>query len=206
MKFFRAIILLVSSMIFLFSACSNAPKQQELKPDATILAFGDSLTYGTGAEQSQSYPAVLATLTGMKVVNAGIPGEVTAEGLKRLPLVLDEVKPSMMILCLGGNDFLRKTGEKQAEENLRAMLNLAKERSVPVLLVAVPTFGIPLSPPSFYRELAGEFKVPVEEKALTDILKIPSLKADQIHPNAAGYRKFAEAIYSTMKKSGMLVK
>ena len=206
MKYYRSVILFFSSIIFLLSACSSGPKQQELKSDSTILAFGDSLTYGTGAEQSQSYPAVLATLTGMKVVNAGIPGEVTGEGLKRLPQVLEEVKPSMMILCLGGNDFLRKTGEKQAADNLRAMLNLARERSVPVLLVAVPTFGIPLSPPSFYRDLANEFKVPLEEKALTDILKIPSLKADQIHPNAAGYRKFAEAIYNSMKKSGMLSK
>ncbi len=206
MKHTQLFYMVILFIMFIISACSNSTGLPEVKADATILAFGDSLTFGTGAEESQSYPAVLASITGIKVVNAGIPGETTGEGLKRLPRILDDVKPTIMILCLGGNDFLRKTGEKQAAENLRSMLALAKERSVPVLLVAVPSFGLSLSPPKFYRELASEFNIPLEEKALSEILMTPSLKADQIHPNGAGYRKFAEAIHEKLKKSGAVSK
>ncbi len=197
----RYLFVLLLAFVLIISACSGSAKLPELKPDATILAFGDSLTFGTGADPSQSYPSLLASLTGMKVVNAGIPGEVTAGGLRRLPSVLDEVNPAMMILCLGGNDFLSKTGEKQAADNLRA-----RERSLPVMLIAVPTFGLSLSPPKFYRELASEFNIPLEEKSLPGILVKPSLKADQIHPNAAGYKVFAEAIFEKLKKSGAISK
>jgi len=186
------------------AACSKIPQLPPLAADATILAFGDSLTAGTGAAEAESYPAVLAGLTGRKVINAGIPGEVSAAGLLRLPEILEREKPALLILCHGGNDLLRQQEQKALAENLRGMLRLAGEKGVPVLLVAVPSFNLTLTPPTLYTELAKEFNIPIESKALPHILGKSSLKSDHIHPNAAGYKLLAEALFKLLKKSGAL--
>lgn len=190
--------------VMLLTACSSQPPLSPLSSDAVILAFGNSLTHGTGAAKEQSYPAVLEQLSGYRVVNRGIPGEVTAQGLKRLPQVLDEVQPELMILCHGGNDMIRKTGMAAAADNLRAMIRLAQERNIPVVLLAVPKPGVLLAPPDFYEEVAEEMGVPIEEDVIADVLAERGLKSDTIHPNAAGYRIMAEAVYSLLKDTGAL--
>lgn len=188
----------------LLAACSSGAKLPPLAGDAVVLAFGDSLTYGTGAEPTESYcyPAVLEKLIGRKVINAGIPGEVTSQGLSRLPEVLQKEKPALMLLCHGGNDLLRRLDQRQAANNIRAMIQLAKARGVSVVLIAVPSPGMSVSPPSIYREIAQEFAIPCEEKIMAAVLAEGSLKSDYIHPNAAGYRRIAEALAALLKKSG----
>ncbi len=183
-------------------ACSSGAKSPRLASDAVILAFGDSLTFGTGATLTESYPAILEHMVGRRVVNSGVPGEVTGEGLSRLPGVLEREKPALLILCHGGNDLLRRLGQQQTTNNLRTMIRLAREQGVAVVIIAVPSPGLSLSPPSFYREIAAEMKIPIEEKALTMVLSDGSLKSDYIHPNAAGYRRLAESIAALLKKSG----
>ena len=183
-------------------ACSSGAKSPRLAKDAVILAFGDSLTFGTGATLEESYPAILERLVGRRVVYSGVPGEITDEGLSRLPEVLEREKPALLILCHGGNDLLRRLDQKQIANNLRAMIRLARERGVSVVIIAVPSPGIALSPPPFYREIAAEMKIPFEENALTMVLSDGSLKSDYIHPNAAGYRRLAESIAALLKKSG----
>jgi len=183
-------------------ACSSGAKSPRLAKDAVILAFGDSLTFGTGATLDESYPAILERLVGRRVVNSGAPGEVTAEGLSRLPEVLEREKPALLILCHGGNDLLRRLDQQQIANNLRAMIRLARERGIAVVIIAVPSPGIALSPPPFYRETAAEMKIPFEENALTMVLSDGALKSDYIHPNAAGYRRLAESIAALLKKSG----
>ena len=183
-------------------ACSSDAKSPRLASDAVILAFGDSLTFGTGAAPTESYPAILESLVGRRVVNSGVPGEVTGEGLSRLPEVLEKEKPALMILCHGGNDMLRRLDQRQTADNLRAMIRLAHERGAAVVMVAVPSPGIALSPPPFYRETAAEMKIPFDEKAVAMVLSDGSLKSDYIHPNAAGYHQLAESIAALLKKSG----
>jgi lysophospholipase L1-like esterase len=185
-------------------ACSNGVKLPRLGNNAVILAFGDSLTYGTGAEQTESYPAVLEQLICRKVVNAGIPGEVTAEGLSRLREVLQREQPALMIICHGGNDMLRRLNRQQAADNMRNMIRLAQERRAAVVLVAVPAPGISLSPPYMYREIARDLAIPLEEKIIPAVLADGSLRSDYIHPNAAGYRRIAEALATLLKKSGAI--
>lgn len=177
---------------------------QSLPSDAVVLAFGDSITFGTGVSDPESYPKVLEKLVGRRVVNAGVPGEVTAEGKARLPGVIDRHNPALILLCLGGNDFLRHEDEKRTQENLREMLALARSRGIGVVLIGVPRLGFGLDVPKFYRELAREFTVPLEEKALKQILSTESLKSDPIHPNAAGYRILAEKVAEILRKSGAI--
>jgi acyl-CoA thioesterase I len=183
-------------------ACSSDAKLPPLAGDAVILAFGDSLTFGTGAAPTENYPAILEHMVSRRVVNSGVSGEVTGEGLSRLPEVLEREKPALMILCHGGNDLLRHLDQQRTANNLRAMIRLARERGASVVIIAVPSPGIALSPPRFYRETATEMKIPFEEKVLAMVLSDGSLKSDYIHPNAAGYRSLAESIAALLKKSG----
>ena len=192
-------------LVMLLAACgTDHPKLARLSPDAVVLAFGDSLTYGTGAEEKDSYPAVLQRLISRTVVKAGVPGEVTADGLARLPDALDEHAPKLLILCHGGNDLLRNLGEQQAAANIRAMITLAKAQGVDVVLVGVPKAGLLLSSAEFYKSIAQEFAIPYEAVALSDILASRTLKSDTVHPNAQGYRKLAEALASLLKESGAI--
>ncbi|HVK55676.1 MAG TPA: GDSL-type esterase/lipase family protein [Burkholderiales bacterium] len=197
----RIFVLLVCC-VGMLASCSRTPRLSPLASDAVILAFGDSLTYGTGATAEESYPAILENLINRKVVRAGVPGELSSEGLARLPEALETLRPQLLILCHGGNDLLRRTGEAAAEANIRAMIQLAKERGVGVVLIAVPRPGLRLSPPDYYESLAQAVHAPVEADVLSTILGDNSLKADMAHPNAQGYRKLAEAVASLLKKAG----
>jgi len=196
--------LLILALVLAAAACGQRPKLERLPANAVVLAFGDSLTFGTGADEAESYPAQLQTLIGRRVVGAGVPGEVTAQALERLPAALDEHAPRLLLLCIGGNDFLRRLGNAQAERNVRAMVQLAKSRGVSVLLIGTPEFSLLPSPPAFYAAVAKEFGVPYEDAVITEVLKDASLKSDPIHPNARGYRVIAERLAAALKKSGAL--
>ena len=192
-------------LAFALAGCGGSTaKLSKLPADAVVLAFGDSLTFGTGVQPEASYPAELEKRIGRKVWSAGVPGEVSAAGLARLPAALDYYQPRLLILCHGGNDFLRKLGDAQAAENLRAMVRLARQRGIDVVLVAVPKPGLFPAPPDFYGEIAKEFDLPYEVAALKTILRDNELKSDLAHPNARGYAKLAEAVAALLKKSGAL--
>jgi len=195
-------LFIAAVIVFLFCGCSSVPQLPRLPTDGVVLAFGDSITFGTGANGGESYPAVLAQLIGRQVVNAGVPGEVTAEGVARLPGVLDRERPALVVLCHGGNDLLRRLDRGETAASLRAMVRMARERGIAVVLVGVPALDLSLSPPKFYREVADEFAIPYDGKTLPRILGKGSLKSDYIHPNAAGYRKLAEALAELLARSG----
>jgi len=182
----------------------SVPRVPAVGPNEVIVAFGDSLTYGTGAAETESYPVVLGQLIGRKVVRAGVPGEVTAQGLTRLPQVIEEHRPALVIVCLGGNDMLRRVYEAQIRSNLRQIIRTIRGGGISVVLVGVPRPALLTSAAAFYGELAKEYRVPYEGKVLTDVMHQLDLKADLIHPNAKGYRRMAEAIAELLKKAGAI--
>ena len=160
--------------------------------DTKVLAFGDSLTYGYGVSPTQSYPAILANLLHVKVVNEGISGEMSEQGLERLPAVLERVKPDILILCHGANDILRNRDLQKMQENLSQMVTLAQEKGIYVLLVGVPSYDIlTFSVPSLYYDVAQSYGLEIEDKALSTILNTEGLKSDQVHPNEQGYNMMA---------------
>jgi acyl-CoA thioesterase-1 len=192
-------------LALLAGACGPAsPKLARLTSDAVVLAFGDSLTHGTGAGEEESYPAQLEQLIGRRVVRAGVPGEVTAQALARLPGMLDEHSPRLLLLCIGGNDFLQQLGIPQAESNVRAMVQLARSRGVDVMLIGTPQPGFSVTPPGFYAAIAKEFRLPYEEGVIGEVLRDSSLKSDPIHPNGKGYRMIAERLAADLRKSGAI--
>ena len=193
------------SALAALAACGEKPPQlPRLGPDDVVLAFGDSLTYGTGATPEEAYPNVLAKLIKRNVVGAGVPGETTADGLERLPAVLEEVKPRLLLLCIGGNDMLRRMDSASIEANLRAMVLLAKSHGVSVVLIGVPEPALFGGTAAVYGKLADELRVPFEAKILREVLFDKELKADQIHPNARGYRRIAQALADFLQRAGAL--
>ena len=194
------LIIIIAGFCWTAGACD--PKLPLLTNYSVIVAFGDSVTYGTGAKPEESYPAVLEKMIGWRVINAGYPGEVTSQGLARLPIILDKEKPALLLLCLGINDQLLNIDQQKAASNIKEMIQLARKRGVSVVLIAVPDLKLSPSGPPTYREIAKELCVPVEEEALPSILAVSStLKVDLIHPNAAGYRLMAESIASLLYKN-----
>ncbi|MBE0596571.1 MAG: arylesterase [Desulfuromonadales bacterium] len=190
-------LLLVFLVLPLFAACERAP--EALPEGAVILAFGDGITYGTGAGEGEGYPAVLERLVGRKVVNAGVPGETTAEGLKRLPGVLAEVRPALVILCHGGEDMIQALEADQIIANLRTMVRLIGEAGAEVLLIAVPPPAAHFQPAAFYVQISRDMKVSIEVNALSNILSRNEMRSESIYPNAQGYAALAEALAKRVK-------
>jgi lysophospholipase L1-like esterase len=176
------------------TSCGDITKLQPLTPTATILAFGDSLTYGTGESRENAYPAQLALLTGYKVINAGIPGEISSKGLLRLPELIKQYQPELIILCHGANDILRKMDIEKASNNIQKMIELAKQNNSQIVLIAVPEFSLFLDSSPIYKTLAEHNNIPIEDDILGEIIGNAALKSDQIHPNKKGYRLLAEKI------------
>jgi lysophospholipase L1-like esterase len=201
---FKALILLLCAALCL-SGCKNRPDMAKLPGDAVILAFGDSLTYGTGASRQQNYPSVLAQLTSMQVINAGVPGEISRDGLARLPALLDEHQPQLLILIHGGNDVIRKIPREETIGNLKQMIAAARQRNIQVMLLGVPQPGLfLLSSADMYAQVMEDERVPANLDILPDILADSDLKSDLIHPNAAGYRKLAEGIAESLHDAGAM--
>lgn len=191
-------------MALLLQACGDKKSLSRVSESGVILAFGDSLTSGVGVNPENSYPSVLSKLSGKKVVNAGISGEMTKQGLARLAKVFDENNPELMILLEGGNDILRNQNLSETKKNLSAMINLAKQQGVQVVLVGVPKKQLFSDSAPLYLELAEQHKLILESELIASLIRKPKFKSDSVHFNKAGYYKMAEVIYELLQDHGAL--
>jgi len=198
---------LMAMTILIFALITTGCSDQTMTPipsNGVILAFGDSLTYGVGVDEEDSYPSELARLTKRSVINAGVSGEVTEEGLARLPAELSSTRPHTLILIEGGNDILRNHDLTKTKSNLRKMIQLAHNKGVQVLLVTMPAKHIFSSEAKLYSELAEEFGLAYEDSIIASLLKSPEMKSDPIHFNEAGYAKLAQRIHTLLIEHGAL--
>ncbi|MDP6524239.1 MAG: GDSL-type esterase/lipase family protein [Kiritimatiellia bacterium] len=191
----RDSLLFAMCVILLGSGCGKeVPHIAQITPDSKVLAFGDSLTRGTGASKKQSYPSVLAGLIGCSVINCGVPGELTSDGLRRLPSILAKHRPDLVILCHGGNDLIHSHDASEVAENLAAMIELVQGRGADVILLGVPKPGLRLKTASFYEDVAEEYNVLCDSRVVTEVLSSSSSRSDHAHPNARGYKRMAAAV------------
>jgi len=186
------------------SACDGGVELQPLESDDVIVAFGDSLTAGKGVGKEFAYPSVLAELTGLKVVNAGISGETTAEGLQRLESVLDTESPDLLILFEGGNDILQNMDLLKTKRNLDQMIGIAESKGVQVALVGVPQKALFSKSAQLYSELSETHDLPFEGEIVASLLRKPAMKSDSVHFNKKGYRALAESIQAMLQEAGAL--
>lgn len=203
----RHLIALLAAIVLL-TGCTSHTKETALPAETPVLALGDSLTAGAGVTPEQAWPALLAKKTGWAVINGGVNGNTSGDGLQRLPDLLEQHAPVLVLVTLGGNDMLRHVPEAQTVANLTHILELVKAHGAKAVLIATPSPNLMgavfqhLSPPEFYRQLAEQQQVPLIEDALADVLSDPTLKGDQLHPNAAGHALLADKIYQQLQKIG----
>lgn len=202
--------LLLILALALLAACGRAPEFAPLPAGTPVLCFGDSVTHGTGAGDGEDYPTRLVELTGWQIHNAGIPGDTADRAKGRIRAALEEAQPKLVLVEIGGNDFLRRRPEAAVREDIRQILAAVRAFGAQPVLVAVPRFSLvgavvgALPDAELYAELAAEEKVPLVDKVFAGVLSDESLKADQIHPNAAGYRVLAEGIAARLARVGLL--
>ncbi|MFG0833761.1 GDSL-type esterase/lipase family protein [Aeromonas bivalvium] len=193
----------IGALCLLLVACGE-PGFRPLAARETILAFGDSLTEGRGAPPAQSYPSVLASLSGHPVINGGVSGELSQAGRARLPGLLAEHRPGLVILLEGGNDILRGTGEAALKANLAAMIAAVQGSGAQLLLVAVPRKSLFADGAPLYGELAQEYGLVLDNDTMGELLRSPALKSDAVHLNGEGYRALAERLHRLLQARGAL--
>lgn len=197
------------SAVALLAACGKQTRLAAVPSGATVVAFGDSVTYGIGASDGEDWPALLAQQTGWHVVNAGVSGDTAAAARNRIQALLDEHHPAMVIIEIGGNDFLRRRSPTAVKEDIRRIIVSVKQAGSQAVVLAVPELSLlslltqKASDAPLYEELATEEQVPLVSNVFAAVLSQPDLCADRIHPNAAGYRQMAAGTLASLQRIGL---
>lgn len=202
--------LLCALVLSTLSGCAERDRYDVLSEGTVVLAFGDSVTAGTGARAGQDYPSQLAQHSGLQVVNGGVPGDTARAAFARLQPLLERHQPALVIVELGGNDFLRQTPARSVKADLRRIIREIHAYGAVVALVAVPRLSLlraslgSLKDSPIYAELAEEEEVILIPRIFSEVLSDADARADKIHPNAHGYQRLADAIHATLIGAGLV--
>jgi acyl-CoA thioesterase-1 len=203
------LVLLLATCCLATSAAFSAASQPAGEPPVVVF-LGDSLTAGFGIAREEAFPAVLdrrldeAGLPA-RVVNAGVSGDTSAGGLRRLDWVLRQ-QPDVLVVALGGNDGLRALPVEELEANLRKIVRKARDNGARVLLLGVrmpPSHGREYKEAfeAVYPRVAEELDVPLVPYMLEGIAGNPDLNLpDGIHPTAEGHRRIADNVFPTLSE------
>ena len=188
-----------ASIVLVLLGCSADVRNLQSRGTA-VIAFGDSLTAGVGATSGADYPSRVAAMTGIEIVNAGVSGDTTDDALRRIDADVLSKNPRIVIIGLGGNDFLRQMPMSATEANLRAIVKQIQDAGAMVVLLGFrfPTFGPKYE--DMYERVANDTGGLLVPDVLDGILNNPRLKSDDIHPNADGYALIAERVAGPLAK------
>ena len=179
------------------AGCGRAwPITNAAPSGSNVIAFGDSLTQGYRLDPGQGWPEQLSALIGRPILNRGVSGDTTGDALARLERDVLADDPRIVLVCLGGNDMLRRMPADQQFDNLRAIVRRIQEKGALVILIGTEGFKI-LSNVDYgarYEALAKETGAAYVPDLMDGVLGDPTLMLDQIHPNARGYEKIAKRI------------
>ncbi len=164
-----------------------------------IICFGDSITAGVGAPEGKDYTSFLSALLGKDVLNAGVCGDTTQDALKRLKKDVLSKDPYLVIVELGGNDFLQKVPREVTLGNLKKIISRIQGQGVMVALADMSCGLILKGYGKDFKKLARDSGSIFIPNLLKEILNKPSLKYDYIHPNEDGYKIMADRVYRAIK-------
>jgi acyl-CoA thioesterase-1 len=197
--------ILLMTMIILTASCSQA--KQPIPKDATIIAFGDSLTYGFGAAPESAYPKVLSDITGYEIINEGMNGDTARNGVQRIKTIVQKYNPSVVIIGIGGNDIIRRQSQN-LEKDLNTIVSYLKSKNIQPILLSEPQptiLGniITVSDSPIYERVANKQDVVLLDNIYSKYLADQKYKSDLIHLNDNGYNRVAEDIAQRLKKEGL---
>jgi lysophospholipase L1-like esterase len=164
----------------------------------TIICFGDSLTYGTGAGKEMDYPSQLSKMIARPVINAGVSGDTSARALQRLERDVLSKAPDLVLITLGGNDLKNGVAREVAFENLQTIVESIQETGARVIIGGI---RFPIRDRGFgraFQELADETGAVLIPNIFEGIMGNRKLMSDPIHPNDAGYKLIAERFYEAI--------
>lgn len=159
-----------------------------------IVAFGDSITYGFGVKASEAYPALLGERLGVEVVNAGQSGDTTATSLERLDDDVLGLEPRLVIVELGGNDFLNKVPKEETFRNMDRIVSACVDTGAMVVMVHIKTGVWTDAYQDRFEEIAEKHGALLVPNIMRGVFGRPSMMYDQIHPNASGHEVIASRI------------
>jgi acyl-CoA thioesterase-1 len=186
--------------VLLYWWINRPPVPINLPPTATgpWIAFGDSLTEGYGATEGNAYPALLSRSLGVPIVNLGVSGDTTADGLKRLDTVARQ-QPRVLLLCLGGNDALSRMPQASTLANLEAIIDRLHAEGSFVVLIGIRSASFRDRNEKAFARLAREKRVLYVPDFLKGLAFKPVYMSDAIHPNDEGYKRFAERLEKVLR-------
>ncbi len=182
-----------------FFSSSSYPITNAKPSGENIICFGDSLTYGTGASSDMDYPSQLSKMIGKALINAGVPGDTTSDGLQRLEEDVLSRSPKIVLITLGGNDLKNKVPKETAFSNLDKIVRSIQAKGALVIIGGV---DIPLMGRGFreaYQKLAKETGAVLIPNVLEGIMGKSELMSDPIHPNDKGYTIMAEKFHKAIQ-------
>lgn len=188
-------------VLFLFCliSCTGNKDITNYPPKAgPIVAFGDSLTYGQGVSSENAYPAVLEKMWQREVINLGVSGDTSLDGLARKEII-SRYAPSFVLIEFSANDFFRKVPREQTKKALTDIIDYVQ--NIGAVAVLVDTGGNSLMKPykTMLKQLAKEKKTLYIDGIMDGIFNNKNLKSDKIHPNQEGYKIIAEKIDKSLK-------
>jgi acyl-CoA thioesterase-1 len=195
-------IFLAIAIVFLgYKLFFSSPRMGSAKITyETIICFGDSLTYGTGAGEGMDYPSQLSKMIAKSVINAGVPGDTTARASRRLESDVLSKSPDLVLITLGGNDLKNGVAKDLAFENLRKIVESIQKTGAKVILGGLK---FPLRDRGFgraYQKLADDTGAILIPDIYEGIMGNRKLMSDPIHPNGDGYKIMARKFYEAMQR------
>lgn len=194
----KRIFLVIVAFLGVLVLSAGCAKQEIKNIDSTganIICLGDSLTYGYGVDKGGDYPSVLATMIKIPVINAGVDGDTSIEGLKRLNADVLEKNPFLVIIEFGGNDFLKQVPIKLTISNIKEMIGKVQAKGAMVALVDISAGMLFAEYRVQLSKLARQEGAIFIPSILEGIVTNPSLKSDFLHPNSNGYNIIAQRVH-----------
>jgi acyl-CoA thioesterase-1 len=199
----RIILILVAAAVVTalwYLRTTGAPSAAKPIGGTNVIAFGDSLVSGVGASSGRDFVSVLSSRLGVRILNAGRPGDTTASALARLDQAVLARNPRVVIVLLGGNDFLRRVPRDRTFDNLETIVTRIRQRGAAVVLVGVSLGLFTDSYAAQYEALAEHTSAAYVPDVLDGVYGHADRMADQIHPNDRGYAIVADRIEPVLRE------